>query len=64
MSEHIHKRHNKISLLHLLVCPIKYWRNILPKEVEICLVEVCKKIAERFEINFVEIGLTKIIFIF
>ena len=56
MSEHIHKRHNKNLLLYHLVCPIKYRRSILSKEVEISLVEVCKKIEERFEVNFVEIG--------
>src|SRR3970040_1735840 len=55
MSEHIHKRHNKNLLLYHLVCPIKYRRSVLSKEVEISLVEVCKKIEERFEINFVEI---------
>ena len=56
MSEHIHKRHNKSLLLYHMVCPIKYRRSVLSESVEKTLVEVCKNIESRFEINFVEIG--------
>ncbi len=56
MSEHIHKRHNKNLLLYHLVCPIKYRRSVLSEVVENSLVEVCKNIASRFEIHFIEIG--------
>ena len=56
VSEHIHKRHNKSLLLYHLVCPIKYRRSVLSEEVEKSLVAVCDKIAERYEIHFVEIG--------
>ncbi|APA93688.1 IS200/IS605 family transposase [Myroides odoratimimus] len=42
-------------LLYHLVCPIKYRRNVLSEDVEISLVEVCRKISERYEIHFVEI---------
>ena len=56
MSEHIYKRHNKSLLLYHLVCPIKYRRSVLSEEVEKSLVEVCKNIESRFEIQFLEIG--------
>ena len=56
MSEHIHKSHNKSLLLYHLVCPIKYRRSVLSEEVEISLIEICKKISSRYEIHFVEIG--------
>ncbi|MDR2223841.1 MAG: IS200/IS605 family transposase [Flavobacteriaceae bacterium] len=56
MSEYIFKQHNKSLLLYHFVCPIKYRRNVLSEDVEISLVEVCTKISERYEINFVEIG--------
>lgn len=55
MSEHINKRHNK-SLLYHLVCPIKYRRSVLSKSVSAPLVDICKEIEDRYEINFVEIG--------
>lgn len=56
MSEHIHKSHNKTLLLYHLVCPIKYRRSVLSEAVEASLIEVCKNIANRYEIHFVEIG--------
>ena len=56
MNDHIFKRHNKSLLLYHLVCPIKYRRSVLSKPVEKSLVAVCEKIAERYEIHFVEIG--------
>lgn len=56
MSAHIHKRHNKNLLLYHLVCPIKYRRSVLSEAVENSLVEVCKNIASRFEMHFIEIG--------
>lgn len=43
-------------MLYHLVCPIKYRRSVLSESVEKCLVEVCNKISERYEIHFVEIG--------
>ena len=56
MSEHIHKRHNKNLLLYHLVCPIKYRRSVLTEGVAKSLVEVCKNIESRYEIDFIEIG--------
>lgn len=34
----------------------KYRRKIFIKEIEETLVDICKEIAERYEINFLEIG--------
>ena len=56
MSEHITKRHNKSLLLYHLVCPVKYRRDVITEGVEKTLIEICKEIEKRFEINFVEIG--------
>ena len=56
MSEHITKRHNKSLLLYHLVCPVKYRRDVITEVVERTLIEICKEIEKRFEINFVEIG--------
>jgi len=57
MSEHIHKSHNKSLLLYHFACPIKYRRNVLTDAVSKTFKEVCLKIEERFEINFLEMGL-------
>jgi REP element-mobilizing transposase RayT len=38
------------------VFPSKYRRKIFTKEIEETLVNICKEIAERYEINFLEIG--------
>ncbi len=57
MSEHIHKSHNKSLLLYHFVCPIKYRRTVLSKEVSKTFKEVCLEIEERFDMRFLEIGL-------
>ena len=36
--------------------PSKYRRKIFTKEIENTLIEICKEIAQRYEINFLEIG--------
>jgi len=56
MSEHIHKRHNKNLLLYHFVSPIKYRRSILNESVSETFKEICLGIAERHEIQFLEIG--------
>jgi len=56
MSEHVLKSHNKILLLYHLVFPAKYRRKVFSKEVEESLKSICIGISERYEINFVEIG--------
>ena len=56
MSEHILKSHNKTVLLYHLVFPAKYRRKIFTKEIENTLIEICKEISQKYEINFLEIG--------
>ncbi len=56
MSEHIHKRHNKTLLLYHIVCPLKYRKGVITKEIRETLKEICIEISDRFEINFIEIG--------
>jgi len=59
MVKHIHKSHNKTMLLYHVVCPIRYRRKILTKEVTRSLVEICEEIGKRYEIHYVEIGADK-----
>jgi len=42
--------------MYQLVCPVKYRRAVFTKEVEETLKDVCIGIAERYEVNFIEIG--------
>jgi len=57
MSEHIHKSHNKSLLLYHFVCPIKYRRKVLTESLSSTFKEVCLAIEERYEMNFLEIGI-------
>ena len=57
MSEYVHKSHNVSVLLYNYVCPAKYRRSIFTETVEKALRDVCIEISERYEINFVEIGI-------
>ena len=52
----IHKSHNVSVLLYHAVCPAKYRRTVFDPRVEAVLREVCLEIADRYEINFLEIG--------
>lgn len=54
--EHIYKSHNKTLLLYHLVFPLKYRKGLLTEESGNTLLSVCKKITERYEIEFIEIG--------
>ena len=56
MSEHIHKRHNKTLLLYHIVCPLKYRKGVITKEIGEALKEICLEISERYEIHFIEVG--------
>jgi REP element-mobilizing transposase RayT len=56
MSRFIHKSHNISVLLYHFVCPTKYRRAVLTKEVDAALVAVCHEIPARYEIEFIEIG--------
>ena len=55
-TEHILKSHNKSLLMYQLVCPIKYRRKVLTKEVEISLKNICIGLEKRYEVSFIEIG--------
>ena len=56
MSRLIHKTHNVSVLLYHFVCPTKYRRAVITAEVDAVLVAVCLEIADRYEIEFIEIG--------
>ncbi len=56
MSEYIHKSHNVSILLYHYVCPAKYRRVIFDKKVDEILINTCKEISKRYDINFIEIG--------
>ena len=51
MSEYIHKSHNVSVLLYHYVCPAKYHRVIFDNRVDEILVQTCKEISKRYEIN-------------
>ena len=59
MSKFIHKSHNVSVLLFHLVCPVKYRRVVFSPEVEKELKEICLELSERYEIEFIEIGIDK-----
>ena len=56
MSELIRKQHNVSILLYHIVCPAKYRKAIFTTDVDLKLKEICKDIALRYEIEFLEIG--------
>ena len=56
MSEHVIRSHNKTLLLYHFVFPAKYRRKVFSIEVEESLKSICIGISERYEINFIEIG--------
>lgn len=56
MSHFIRKTHNVSVLLYHFVCPTKYRRSVISAEVDAALVQICTDIADRYEIEFVEIG--------
>jgi REP element-mobilizing transposase RayT len=56
VSKYIHKSHNVTVLLYHIVCPAKYRKAVFTSEVEKELREVCQEISERYEIEFLEIG--------
>ena len=55
MSQYIHKVHNVSVLLYHYVCPTKYRRVIFDDIVDKILIQTCKEISKRYEINVVEI---------
>ena len=59
MSKYIHKSHNVSVLLYHIVCPAKYRKAVFSHEVDEELKTICLEIAERFDIDFIEIGVEK-----
>ena len=56
MSSYIHKSHNVSVLLYHYVCPAKYRRVIFDDSVDKVLIQTCKEISKRYEINIIELG--------
>ena len=59
MSRLIRKSHNVSVLLYHFVCPAKYRRAVFDEKVDGVLKEVCLDIADRYQIEFIEIGVAK-----
>ncbi len=55
--EHIRKRHNISLIAYHLVCPAKYRREVFSERVSATLKETCVELGNRYEINFLEIGI-------
>jgi putative transposase len=56
VSRLIRKDHNVSVLMYHFVCPTKYRRAVITAEVDAALVSICAAIANRYEIEFLEIG--------
>ncbi len=56
MSKYIHKSHNVSVLIYHFVCPAKYRKVIISREVDDTLKGICLEISKRYEISFLEIG--------
>jgi REP element-mobilizing transposase RayT len=59
MSHLIRKSHNVSILVYHFVCPAKYRRAVIDEKVDQVLKEVCMEIADRYQIEFLEIGTDK-----
>ena len=59
MSEQKRKSHNRSILMYHIVCPSKYRKVIFSDEVDEVLKKVCLEISDRYEIDFLEIGVDK-----
>jgi len=59
MSEIWKKSHNISILIYHYVCPAKYRRVVIDKEVDKILKQTCLEIEKRYEIKFLEIGTDK-----
>ncbi len=56
MSRFLHKTHNVSVLLYHFVCPTKYRRAVLTPPLDQALVEIGTALADRYQIEFLEIG--------
>ena len=59
MSHLIRKSHNVSILVYHFVCPAKYRRTVIDEKVDQVLKEVCLEIAQRYQVEFLEIGTDK-----
>jgi REP element-mobilizing transposase RayT len=59
MSRLIRKSHNVSVLVYHFVCPAKYRRAVMDEKVDQVLREICLEIADRYQIEFLEIGIDK-----
>ncbi|MBC8505102.1 MAG: IS200/IS605 family transposase [Chloroflexi bacterium] len=59
MSRLIRKSHNVSRLVYHFVCPAKYRRVVIDEQVDQVLKEVCLDIADRYQVEFLEIGTDK-----
>jgi len=59
MSHLVRKRHNVSILVYHFVCPAKYRRAVIDETVDQVLKEVCLEIADRYQVEFLEIGTDK-----
>ena len=46
-------------LIYHIVCPAKYRKVVITKEVDEAIKQICLEIEDRYEINFLEIGTEK-----
>ena len=56
MSKQKVKSHNRSLLMYHIVCPTKYRKVVFSEKVDQVLKEICLEIADRYEIDFLEIG--------
>ena len=59
MSHVIKKSHNASVLIYHLVCPTKYRRAVIDEQVDQVLKAICLSIADRYQVEFLEIGTDK-----
>ena len=59
MSHLIRKSHNVSILVYHFVCPAKYRKAVIDEKVDQELKEICLEIAQRYQVEFLEIGTDK-----
>ena len=59
MSRLIRKSHNVSILIYHFVCPAKYRRAVIDEQVDQVMKDVCLEIADRYQVEFLEIGTDK-----
>jgi len=55
-SNHIRKEHNVSLLMYHFVSTIKYRKNLIHKEMEETIKQICEEISYRYEIIFLQVG--------